>query len=235
MKINDSVKIKVGIQLPDDPNRLIEGWVGRVTEIENNLITIAFDSITLSEMPEDYILECVKKGFEFTEITLEKDELEPTEERDSEADVEAKKDELEEIYEFGEQSLRVYHILDNADMSQTAENFKRYYYYLKKHLTKPCILTGMEDFEWEEPYVLGGWDKKEYEQLKKTNPSYTDHFKLMRLVDDIDDWKGVMVRVRRLSDNKLFTLPLWDLEVVDEDSPNFPLVEDYTFWMTNYR
>jgi hypothetical protein len=39
----------------------------------------------------------------------------------------------------------------------------------------------MKDFSWEERYLLGGWDKKEYEELKKHNPSYTDEYDLVEL------------------------------------------------------
>ena len=40
-------------------------------------------------------------------------------------------------------------------------------------------MTGIEDFQWEEPYVIGGWSQKEYERLKKTQPSYRDHYDLL--------------------------------------------------------
>ncbi|MGA9539376.1 MAG: hypothetical protein WBR24_26015 [Desulfobacterales bacterium] len=39
-----------------------------------------------------------------------------------------------------------------------------------KNIEFPCIVTGLEDFPWEEKYVFGHGNKKEYEKLKKDNP-----------------------------------------------------------------
>ena len=57
MKIGDSVKVKRGIKSPDYDELLIEGWVGRIVETNEGLLTIALDSITLSELNEDYIID----------------------------------------------------------------------------------------------------------------------------------------------------------------------------------
>jgi hypothetical protein len=70
------------------------------------------------------------------------------------------------------------------------------------------LLTGIEDFSWEEPYVLGIFDQDEYDILKIKRASYTDHFKLIRLEDRIDDLHGILVKIRRIVDKKLFFLPL---------------------------
>ena len=40
----------------------------------------------------------------------------------------------------------------------------------KKNLQFPLEVTGIEDFDWEEFYILGPGEKKEYERLKKHNP-----------------------------------------------------------------
>ena len=90
-----------------------------------------------------------------------------------------------------------------------------YLEYLKNKIQKPCLLTGMQDFEWEEPYLLGGWSQKVYEKLKLTQPSYRDQFELIGFVNEIDDLKGILVKVKRVADNKKFDLPLWDLKVND--------------------
>ena len=92
----------------------------------------------------------------------------------------------------------------------------------------------MEDFSWEEPYVFGGWSQKEYKELKKTRLSYTDTFQFLNL-EGCDDLRGIYVKAKRVSDKKRFSIPLWDLEVTNEDDPNFPLVSDYSSWMSNYR
>jgi hypothetical protein len=42
---------------------------------------------------------------------------------------------------------------------RTPKNARRYLVRLKKHLSLPLRVTGIEDFPWEEPYVLGGGDR----------------------------------------------------------------------------
>ncbi len=66
---------------------------------------------------------------------------------------------------------------------------KVYCDYLKSRFQLPCEVKGSEDFNWEEPYVIGGWDKKEYDQLKKTQPSYRDCFELLGIkIGPISEW-----------------------------------------------
>jgi hypothetical protein len=44
----------------------------------------------------------------------------------------------------------------------------------------------------------------EYAKLKKTNPSYTDKFEFIEVVNEFDDWKGINVSVERISDERFF-------------------------------
>jgi hypothetical protein len=116
-----------------------------------------------------------------------------------------------------------------------ASSLSRYLAYIKEHLERPCELTGYEDFEWEEYYVMGPGDKKEYEELKKTQPSYTDTFELLSLEDEVDEWSGIQVTVKRLTDNQEFTMPLADLKTTSKKSPNYQLLHDYAVWFVNNR
>ena len=43
--------------------------------------------------------------------------------------------------------------------------------HLKQHLALPCQLTGIDDFDWEEYYVIGPGSKAEHERLRRTRPS----------------------------------------------------------------
>ena len=83
--------------------------------------------------------------------------------------------------------------------------------------------------------MLGVFDDKEYQQLKKTKPSYTDRYNLKGPVKNIDELYGIIFRTERISDNKLFKLPLWDLETADTQDSYTSLLKAYSFWMTNYR
>lgn len=235
MKIGDSVTVKEGIKSPEYDDLLIEGWVGRILEINEDFLTIGLDSITLSQLKEDYIIDSLVNDFEYTLLNLKKDEVEIINPRDSENDVILKKKELDSQYSCDEEEKRINNILNTDDISVTQDNLNKYYNYLKDNLKTPCVLTGREDFDWEEPYILGSWSKKEYEKFKKTKPSYTDKFEFISLIEEYDDWKGIYVNVKRLSDKKLFNIPLWDLEGRDKKNSNFLIVSDFSSWMTNYR
>ena len=51
---------------------------------------------------------------------------------------------------------RIASIFEMKDVpSVDIETLERYLDYLKKHLELPCQLTGIEDFPWEEFYVIG--------------------------------------------------------------------------------
>ncbi len=52
------------------------------------------------------------------------------------------------------------------DLSKRLETINIYKEYLDQNLSYPIELTGIEDFNWEEFYLLGPGSKKEYEKLK---------------------------------------------------------------------
>ena len=128
---------------------------------------------------------------------------------------------------------RIHDILGNDDYERTEKNANRYRSHLLKELALPIVVTGREDFQWEEPYLFGGWDKLEYKELKKTRPSYTDSFELQALgtPDQFDD---VTAKIRRTSDGKVFEIGLSWLTCEDKDADAFELLDDYATWHTNY-
>jgi hypothetical protein len=99
----------------------------------------------------------------------------------------------------------------------------------------PCQLTGIEDFAWEEYYVIGPGSQEEHERLHQTRPSYMDTYDLLNFDDDYDEDYGLLVNVRRLSDKKKFALTLSDLKATDKTSKNHELLDDYVTWFVNWR
>lgn len=118
--------------------------------------------------------------------------------------------------------------------SRNQQNASRYRDYLKSAVKFPCRLTGIEDFPWEEPYVIGGWDKNEYEELKKKNPSYTDVFELLELLERDSEFDDIVAKLKRLTDLKIFEVGLSWLQCLDFDDVNCQLIKDYALWHTNY-
>ena len=117
---------------------------------------------------------------------------------------------------------------------------KLFFQHLKSNLQLPCEVKGIEDFRWEEPYVLGGWSQTEYEHLKKTQPSYTDKFELLEIVQEgRSEWmmfeEDINAHVRRKSDGKVFDLGLAELEATVKKSANYQLIDDYSVWLVNNR
>ncbi|HBW56364.1 MAG TPA: hypothetical protein DEF27_00620 [Oscillatoriales bacterium UBA8482] len=140
-------------------------------------------------------------------------------------------DEEFNVEEFEE---RVKKILGNNRIKVNPKTLNKYFKFLKENLELPCYLSGSQEFFWEEEYLYGLGKIKEYEELKKTNPSYTDVFILENFQPKFDEMDGIMVDVKRASDNRKFTLPLAELEVADENSPNYSFIEDYLVWFLTY-
>jgi len=118
------------------------------------------------------------------------------------------------------------------DIGRTPENAQRYCAYLKKKLSFPVRVTGIEDFPWEEPYVIGGWDQEEYEELKKTNPSYTDTYDLLDILNP--ESEDLVAVIKRISDGQTFQVDLSWLRCVDKRSPAYVMLDDYAVWFVNY-
>jgi hypothetical protein len=133
------------------------------------------------------------------------------------------------------QDQRISAIFGGKIPDVTEDSLAAYLAYLKVHLTWPCQLTGIEDFDWEEYYILGPGDEREYERLKQTRPSYRDRFNLISLDEEPDEGAGILAKVRRVSDKKRFTLPLAEVKATERKSPNYRLLDDYSVWFVNYR
>ena len=126
---------------------------------------------------------------------------------------------------------------DEDDPSKGAEIWLDYFH---THLALPCDVTGVEDFRWEEPYVLGVGDPREYRRLCRQQPSYSDVFILESIEADAADSDWAMcrddlgARVTRQSDRRLFVLGLSELKAIDHQR-NEQLLHDYSIWFANYR
>ena len=144
--------------------------------------------------------------------------------------------------DYDEQSARIQAVFNLDEIPEVSEEYLEHYLnWLKEKLTFPCLLTGIESmgyFGWEEPYDFGYGSPEEYEETRKKQGSYRDHYELKSLDKakiggawDLD----ILVPVVRVADKKRFTLPLSELQAVDENSKNYPLLNDYTVWYVNWR
>ena len=99
-KIGDTVKVKDGTKDPDFGID-IGGWHGQIAEIEDHLVLIDLDSITLSQIPDKYFAKCEKEGLDFERIYLGLDDVEPGNRRDTEDDLLEIRKEIEEKHQLG--------------------------------------------------------------------------------------------------------------------------------------
>ena len=136
---------------------------------------------------------------------------------------------------WDESEKRIASIFGTDDIPNVSSmTLQRYRRYLLQHLDQGIRLTGREDFPWEERYVLGHVESEEYEEFKKDNPSYKDLFELEEIIEENEPEGDLLVRVRRLSDSKIFTIGLSWLTTADEKSSNFQLLDDFATWVANY-
>ncbi|MFH1264593.1 MAG: hypothetical protein ABIK89_02625 [Planctomycetota bacterium] len=139
------------------------------------------------------------------------------------------------------QDARIGAIIGDDDESTFDDCVASFFDHLTTALRLPCDVTGIEDFRWEEYYVLGPGDPKEHEQLRKNQPSYEDTFELLAIEEDVvSDWmmyhgEDLAGHVRRKSDGKEFYLGLAEIEAVDKKSTNYQLLDDYAVWFVNNR
>jgi hypothetical protein len=139
------------------------------------------------------------------------------------------------------QDNRIRAILGDEEEPVSEEAVKRFYEHLKKNLQLPCEVTGIEDFRWEEAYVIGPGNEEEYKRLKKIQPSYKDRYDLLEIDPDaVSEWilfagEDIGALVRRKSDGRRFCLGLAELEATDRKSANYQLLDDYAVWFVNNR
>ena len=114
------------------------------------------------------------------------------------------------------------------------ENLLKYRKYLLGRLDKGTVLTGREDFPWEEKYVIGPGNRAEYERLKKKNPSYKDEYKLIDISEEETEENDLVARAERLSDKKRFEIGLSWLTTKVKKSKDFQPLDDFATWVVNW-
>ena len=86
LQVGESVVVKSGILDPDFSVE-ISGWQGRIEEVDDDTVFIRWDSITLRQMSMDLIIRCENEDLDWEVMALDRDDIEISTERDSEADV----------------------------------------------------------------------------------------------------------------------------------------------------
>jgi len=143
------------------------------------------------------------------------------------------------VNERHQQDQRILAVIGNEEVASD-EAQRHWYKHLISCLKLPCEVTGIEDFQWEEFYVVGPGDKIEYQKLRRKRPSYRDIFELTAIdIDSDSEWSmfadDLKAHVRRKTDGKKFILGLSELKATKKDSYEYQLLHDYAVWLFNYR
>ncbi len=217
LHVGDSVIVKPGV-MDADFDVEIGGWQGRITEIapggDQEMVMVAWDSLTLRDVPDWTIEQSMVQGLAWTKYRIKASDVALTTPRDTEEDVAQVVEELSRKFAWswlGEEGSRINHILSGIDPRDEMALFRAWETYLKEHLSFPFEA---EIFEPQRRGPLGAGDR-----VKVLGISL------------VADLYGIIVEVRR--GRRKYELPLCDLEVVDEDSPNYQPVSDYSLWFAN--
>ena len=120
--IGELVVVKPGVIDPDYEFDM-GGWQGRVTENHhadeqgNPLVSIAWDSITLKQMPVEMIERCEEDGLDWSLMGLYASEVTSASPRDKIHQVDQVKAEIENTHEMdylGEQGRRLQQVLNSG-------------------------------------------------------------------------------------------------------------------------
>ncbi len=211
-EIGDSVKVKHGVMCPDYEKMSIEGWQGRVIEIDQadgkELIGIRWDSITLQNMSAAYIDDSEEEGLDYSVLYLWPEELEPAKSRDSKENVEITLQKMpgphSKWWGLGEQRKRINDVLAGIDEDDLENSLKSWKTYLAKKLSFPFRAKVSE----YQPYKSGTT------VMVKKIIAYNERY-------------GIIVELKRGE------IPLCEIEAIKINSPNYQLIEDYCTWFAN--
>jgi hypothetical protein len=215
LKIGDSVVVKPGVKDPDLGIN-IEGWQGRIVEIEkkDKIVGIAWDSMTLKNMPDWVIEKCEVEGLDWRQMSLGITEVELAEPRDTTNVVEKVIDKLESKHAWdhlGEEGKRIQAVLAGVDPNDEWAAVKAWEKHLREVLQFPF---DAEVSEYQERGPLQSGDKVS-----------------VKGITTMEDLYGVIVEGR--FGRKKYHFPLCDLKPIDKKQPNYQAVDDFAVWFAN--
>jgi hypothetical protein len=215
LKLGDSVVVKTGIKDPD-LGISIEGWQGRISEINSKNICIDWDSETLKEMKASTIIKCEKNGWGWDQMYLFESDVISTMPRDTIKDVEVAIEKIRDKYAWvylGEEGERIQKVLSGISRNDELSVLNAWEDYLKKELIFPFKAT-IKELLTRGSYLQVG-----------------DNITVHGIYEYVDDNYGVFAEVIHKKTRHDF--PLADIEVSDKKSKNYQLVKDYCVWYAN--
>ena len=215
LKVGDTVRVKKGTKDPDYGFD-IGNWHGRIAEIDsqNSLGLIELDSITLSEIPDEYFKKCEVDGVAWDKLYLDLGDIEKAEKRGTEKALAGKREEIEHRHRwdyFGESGEIINQALDGFDDDYDSEADQKWENYLEKKLSFPIDA------------VIG--------QYQNRGPLQQNDKIRIHGIYGTDDSYGVIAKIR--FGRKAYHFPLCDIDVMNKSSDNHKIIEAYSVWFSN--
>ena len=215
-QIDDSVVVKAGVKDPDT-GMDIGGWQGRIAEIEeDNLLYITWDSLTLKNIPDSYITTCEEEGFGWNQYYTYATDVEKTEPRDTENDVDEMIGILEDKHAWdslGKEGEGIKEVLRDIASDDDEAALEAWDTHLRQVLKFP-FQAEVKEFQERGPLREG--DRITVEEID----SY------------IDDLRGIFVKVTKKKSSYVF--PLADLEAMYQKGSDFQSLRSYVIWFANH-
>jgi hypothetical protein len=215
-QLNDSVVVNAGVKDPDT-GMDIGGWQGRVTKIEEDkLLCIDWDSLTLKNIPDSYITTCEEEGFGWNQYYTYATDVEKTEPRDTEDDVDEMIGILNDKHAWahlGKEGVAISEVLQDIPSDDEEAALAAWDKHLRQVLTFP-FQAEVEELQERGPLRMG------------------DRITVEKIDSYVDDLRGIFVKVSKKTSNYVF--PLADLEAVDIKGSNFQPLRSYVIWFANH-
>ena len=219
LTIGDSVRIKEETADPDFEDQSIGGWQGRVTGIykgeeDDVLLDIVWDSLTLKSMTDLYLSYIEESGLDFSTMVLDIDCVELISTRDNESNRQKAIKEIEKkipLHGLDEQERRIVKILKGVGEYDYKKSFQKW----KTHLAKTLIFP---------------FDALISEYQERGSLKFGDVLNVKK-ISSVEEQYGIIVEASLEKEKYYF--PLCDLDVVDKNSVNFEVVNDYSTWFAN--
>lgn len=216
LKIGDTVKVKDDFIDPDCGADM-SGWQGRITQLfpEEGTALIAFDSITLQNLPQEYIDDSEEEGLSWNEYGYDLTDLIKVQPRDTAADAAQTLKQLEEalVHNYlylGEEGKEIGRILQSVDPDGNLDPLSAWWEYLEQDLKFP--------FE----AVVDEWQRGPLRSGEKVR---------VHGIEDADEHYGIIVKLRH--GRKQYHLPLCELAAANENSREYGLIDLYRTWFAN--
>lgn len=229
-KIGDYVKVKKGILDSEEGKYNLEDWQGKIIKVfiderDGAVVLIKWDSITLKNMPETFVIESIQEDLEFSEMYLGVDEVTPAECRSNDNEVDNAVKELKEKYDYvqpkagntgdeelDKQEILIEEILHGVNRKNCSEVEERWEEYLENNL----------EFPFKVEVTYRDEDTQEIENGDILN---------VKKISGTFDLYGIVVETRK--GRYKYEVPLCELEVSDKLSDNYIKVEAYNLWFAN--